>query len=118
MIHNFDVIFLQEFCNTTCLIGKCVILMENSIVDYLRMFSVDEHQQLLKACCVIFTVNPLLGRKDVLINHPPVVERHHQLDLPQQFLLPNVLIFSLTFSQPCLTFTFEFGSRSGESMIQ
>ncbi len=36
------------------------------------------------------------------------VKKHHHLDLPHRFLLLNFLIFSLPFSQPDLTFTFEF----------
>ncbi len=63
---------------------------------------------LLEDCRVIFAVNSLLERTDVLINHPPTAENPHQLDLSRQFLLPSFLMFSLSFLLPCLSFTFEF----------
>ncbi len=43
MLFNFDVVFFQEFCSTTCLMGRCVILMEDPISDQLRTFSADVH---------------------------------------------------------------------------
>ncbi len=64
---------------------------------------------MLEDCCVIFSITSLLGRTDMLINHPLMVEKSYQLDLPSLFLLPNFLMFSLPFSQPHLTFTFESG---------
>ncbi len=49
---------------------------------------------MLEDCCIIFVINFQLGRTDALINHPPKVEKHHQLDLPRHFLLPNCLMSS------------------------
>ncbi len=85
-----------------------IILMEDPIVDQLWTFSTDVHEQLLEDCCIIFAVNSLLGRTDVLINHPCTVEKHHQSALSLCFLLLNFLMFLLPFSQPRPTFMFEF----------
>ncbi len=90
--------------------------MKDPIVDQLRTFSLNMHQHLLEGCCVIFTVNFLLGRTDLLINHSFTVQKHHLLDLLNQFLLPNFLMFLFPFSAKS-HFHVSVWDCSGESII-